>query len=1428
MNIKRKDKSVLFKGLVIAVAFALAVLCMPVNILPALAQMNDYTDYSYMTIGTVDSDVKTVVNRGEKYDIPNAYIGGYKKEGNNVVVGKTTGTELSGTVENLTSSVKVSYATQEFEEVSSEEGEDLSNSVVISGTGVEEGSYGYFYANKIGTYTITYSYSYTIDEKTYTSSYDLKVESKLSSVTINLEDNGEVFLPSVIDLNLAKEGDSYKNMNLPLPKLIDENSEEIKVPVENYVVSSDEIGKTGNYVLITVTSANSATPVEISGEAGNYYVDGSVFAEPETGATTYTVRYAVYTDGAFVTATSKTVKVVREYYTKYELKLELDSDWVDNGQTGVESSLPKAVGVTASSTTPSAESVDVYYTVAVYYRSSGSASNYALIDVEKYNNVDNNKDGKVDAEDKIFNEDGTLIDPSTFKPLEDGWYTFVYTIKDFYGNPVSSTKGVYEFANIKDEQKPTPIVYDADKAADHTVDISNQLKSRAVPNSVVVYAIGIEDNVSTATTEGVVLTRRIMTDDTNVALTIEDYDKYNLVFNYRGTSESIKAYNNLLSNNYLIRKQVVEGAEEGQVDSDIDMLGWLQGHEYLIVVDNANYQTIYDIFNSEGYFADKNVNTSTAASEEDKYKENTANALEWFKSDAGLKKGFAYIDTDKTFGALTSNDGLGTGQFYIHYVAKDAAGNETDVSKSMYIGSYTDNERPVINFTTTLSDTYLPSSVIKFDAPTASDNYDSNMLVKTLYRYRNSQGTVLTANSKGEAFDMVDLSELLNDLKDTSSGQTIDESTYKNFLGTNNNYIDLTDVDASSYSIDLSEATAEATELQILVYTYDDCGLANIYVESINIANTIDNAPPKFEIMDTNDALFKDTYVQGQEIVLPTLSVFDDAVGYMSFDVNVYYVNGNTRTAVPSYDEYSEREILGTSGAGRYTVHAGKFVASFAGNYEVSIAVKDSNNKTIVSSVNYEVTPRTIIQPPVINSSMESRTVELDGDDNYDPEVGIEISTPSVSYQIPDSTTYDEFIAGNSDETYVVLGVDKNGKATNWDTPFGTAKSFIPEKTGEYTIQYNVKLTVYNHNTFEWKDFGWDDEAQDYTEGGYFVYTNSSVGKTANVVVLSETEYKVECEGTTYTVVVNKENDTVDVLDGSDMSLGGLYEHTIFQGVDLQQWVNDLKLYVLTSDSYTISVVDNKGPQFDINGYNYVDAISTEGTENGYDLTIYGIQASDKSGIDYENSQIVLSWKLATTGTGTKTFNGTKDEVYKIEAVNGKILDGTYTITYTIKDNNGNTTTASKEISVGDDQEPVMTFDEGFVLDSYTVGSELKIDITKIHVEDENLPEDWEPQITLVNSSTTDEEIKYRVVGDYYVFDLDEIGTYTLTVEVSDTAGNVASQPFTISVTARTTDTEAVYKTVGTILIVISVLILVGVIVYFIVSKVKLDRELKK
>ena len=1424
----RRQKSVFFRGLVLVVAFALSILCFPINGLVALAVDGEYVEnFDILTIDNVNGEDSRVVTKGATYSIPEAQIDG----NSNWVIGDETKNgqtmdQASGSVTLESTEVRVTY----------------NGAKVTSST--DDGYDGTFVAENEGTYVVTYSYQYTIDGKTYTNSYDLEVVSTVSSATINFSDNEENIMPSILDLSLAKDGESYKDMFLALPEIKDEDGDEVEDVA--FYTSQPEV-QTGNYVVMTLrggvngNSHNITTEVDAESQpTGRFFVNGDVFKE--AGAGNYTITYSYYVDGNFVVSSTKTVRVYAEqdnpednYYQNYSLQLELASDWTDNGETGVENTLPAAVGVTSSNTTPANESVDVYYEVEVLFTSNRSESGFASLDPNLYNTDPKNpvlREETVDGATHYY-----LVDPTSFKPLQDGYYRFIYTITDFYGNSKSSTAGSYEYTNITDNTNPTPVIYDAsvreaveDLESDETVptyeDATSKLKTRAYANGVVIYAIGMEDNVSNVNDDDISLTRTIMTDETVTRLTISGYDEYNLVFNYSDTGSS-SAWQALKTNNYLINR----GATS--VGSDDAMRQWLKENYYLIVIDNANAQSIYDLFASAGIFDSSITNGETLIS--------------WLRDqseDTIAELGFAYLDVDQTFGATSANSGMGTGQYYVHYIAEDAAGNETDTYRGLRIVNEIDSEIPEITFSTTLQSLYTPNSTVTFNVPTASDNFDNSMSIVTMYRYLDNDGTPIDVSNNDGKISTENLTQLWADLNSHSNalqnGRPLTEVYDAYHEGDEDGYINLTDASASTYSIDVSEAGVEARSLQIVVFVYDDAGNVNMYGQTVQISNANDQYAPQFISLSET----RTEYDQGAEIELPTMVVRDDAVSYMSFNLKVTYTdNDGTVVNINPTGYYAERRV-GSNGMGEYTVHGGSFVASYAnGDYQLSISVADSRGNTIVAFVNYDVNPRTVIQPPVINTNLDfSEPLELD---DYGLNDTIEIPVPTVSYEIAKSVTYDEYTSNseeyddNDDYQYVIYGVDSDNRPYDYTTTFGQVGSLKPRElgVGEYDLIYTVSLKVYNFKYFTYNEWGYDEGV--YTEGGFFTYSNADTNpeETASVWIEGD-KFKVKVTPDQFYYVMRNDQGVVGIYEEDE---GGYtpvdeltYASTILGDPDLalDDWFTELREYNLTSETYHITIQDTQGPTIADFTDRYPVSLSTEELEENRTLTIYGIQASDASGIDLSRSSISLSFRLASGSASPREWTGEdagQNQTYEIQS---NVMDGTYTITYTVYDNAGNYSTSTYSIAVGDNVAPTMTFPTEYVDETYTIGSTLTIDLSEIRVTDNNaLPDGTLPTVTLTSnngSTTTTIEEDESSTDTVKVYNLDEIGTYTLTFTVEDAVGQETTETITFEVSERTTDTTMIYQIVGTVLIVVAVLVLAGVIIYFIVSKVKLDKEMKK
>ncbi len=1446
MKLKRKNHSIFLRGLVFAVAFALAVICMPNDALLALAAVSlpegTKVDYNYITLKLADANKTTSVKKGEQYTIPTAYIGG----STSLAIGSAdvNDTELEhptdeSKVKIVSTSVTVGYGSAE-----NTDGVKLQDGVLE--------------VEKVGTYVITYSYTYqevtsvlSGTPKQYENKFEFKIESTLSNATIDFKNNTPAFIPSIIDLNVGDPNDVL----LPIPEITGEDGEVYNEENGKKITVSTEKtkpAKSSGYVLqITAIDSKSEdvdiTPVDGDETKTQYKIASTVFTSENTASGKYTIRYAFYDNGNFVTSTTKEINVYAKnderkgYYENYKKPVIQVSNFPTSAQTGVEITLPEAKGLTSSTTTPANEAVDVYYRVKVRYMSS--SSNRAYEDIK-----DIEVDGvKIYAD--VVDENGYLKDPSKFKPLQDGWYTFNYNIKDIYGNENESTDGTYAISNIVDETNPTPVIYDAsvvdaDKKPTYE-DATYKLKTNANPNAVVVYAIGIDDNVSTIDDNnqenGVVLNRRIATSLTDL-FTIDGYDAYNLIFNFSGENSAKTfddAWEAMLDKNYLISKAVDKynsANPEATLDSVEKKFGWLKENNYLVVIDNGNLQNIIDLFGEATFEGAKTGDTLTPE-----------DLKAWLqaKSEEDLTKlGFAYIDYDKTFGATTDNGlttGQGVGQYFVHYVAIDKSGNDRDISRPIYITSTTDSAAPTLKFSTQLAASYLPEATITFDAPSATDTSDSNMYKRVLYRYLDGKGNLIEfEDGANEEKGYVDLDELYKDLRDkyvADSGTNLadlyeeyhdyelTDGTVKDYSKKFDGYKELTDTSVSSYSIKLSEAPEGAEKLQIVAFTYDDAGNPTMAAMQTNIYTTKDSSAPIFLSVENN--MTEETIYQGAEIVLPTLKVADDSVGYMTYEVKATRVDKDSKEyAIDVADSYSSRQT-NYDGSGVYTIHAGKFTASADGTYKIAITARDSADNVITYFKEYKVEPRILIQQPQISASLTSGTYQL----NDNPR--IELPTPTVYYQIPNSITYTEFKKNEDDAkgaAYVVMGVEPDGTASDmgWETNFGVKGLFEPKEVGIYDLQYTVKIRIYKPTMFTFNESTF--EGGKYEDKNYFTLKDNT-DLSGYFYAENEGELKYyDTETKSYYVFKLEDGKVVTYKDGkvSSFAKSDSVTEDIFEG---------LKVYVRQSDVYRIEVVDTVKPV--ITHHDYDDSLTKEQFANKlneeHGFTVYGIEANEEINWESENTGIDFEWSPVKNSNNvagfTEQLTGRTDKVIDQSKFGDDPTktNGTIKITYKVEDMAGNRDTWTKTITVGDNENPVIIVKSGFVKESrsYTLGEQLRINTKALDVTDNYEMTNKEITIKVVDSSNN--ELEYDEDGDYRVYNITEVGTYRIILEAYDDVGNKGTNnSVSVTFTARAQDPVMTYQVVGTILIVISVVVLAGVIIYFIVSKVKLDKELKK
>ena len=1434
---KVKTQKFTFKALALALALLFTVLFIPVGELVAWAKIaEEYTDYSYMTIGKEDEKVSTTVYTGSTYTIANGYIGGdttwkigdTSKEGQNL-------SEEHGGVTLIKSAITVTYG--------SSSGTSEITPTPVEVTPLDDGTgYGTFTASKEGAYTVTYSYEYSIDGKTYYNYYDMTVISSLSEINVDLEANNEDFFPSIIDLSLFEKDDNNaitKDFNLPIPTITDENGDE----VEDFeiIIDRNDIEKPAsddqetNQLLVTIAGGPKGTEINgtqyLSIKEGKVVLDGAVFTSEgfDTKYSDYTITYSFYHNGQFITSLPKeTTTVYKSYYENYSqsnLTIATSSSLTTSAQPGVEQELPGVTVTTNSKVNPANSEVDVYYTLKVQYKSTAGGT-YRDLNTELYN---------ADPDNLVVDADtGNLIDPTVFTPLEEGYYTFIYTAEDIYGNKVSTTAGQYEWRNIKDTQAPTALVYDASVVGTDgkptLEDASSKLKTHAYPNGVIIYAVGLDDNVATIETAEL---RRVVYANSEELFTIEDYDAYNLVFNYKASNtESTDAYENFIDNNYLIRKDIANKSLE--INSDAEMLAYLKDNHYLIVIDNGNVSEIYRYFTSV-FTGIEGANITDANSLKTWASSQSEETL------AGL--GFAYINTDKTFGASSNNGGFNYSSYEIRYWASDVAENSNYISRSMTLTTQSDSEAPKLTISSSFQDTYLPETKVTFTKPTVSDNDDtsSRMIVKTLYRFLNGTEVVDVTNKDDEVISNVDIDEIFADLRtqsdnrDETSGVEYTE-LYKayNFQDKNDGYVDLTDDELSEYTIDLAKANG-ATSVQIFAYAYDDEGNVGVIGREFNIAAAIDEALPTF-YEDSVEIPEDAVYEQYADIELPTITVADDLVTYMNYRINISHIGADgTRTTVSSPLNSTKKFNAGDYS---FTVNGGTFTAPFAGDYSVATEIKDSANNTIVVFSHYNVANRMIVNDPVVKTTLESQTVELD--DNP----VISLPTPTVDYSIDNSLDYETYKAGNyTDEPqYVVLGVDADRNVTTnaYSVSNGLQNSFTPSKEDvgkSVGIYYDVELRVYATSEFTYNEGSYS-EVQADREFGSNYFTMKDGDGSIKIKTVDENTLKLKFTDNNVYYAEKAEDGTVTAYLSTDESKANVADTTL-SSLDLVSWFTNLRTFNLTSDIYYITVQDTQGPV--IKNYDYGSQIisADQLSGEGYKLEIQGIEATDASGINLDRSSISVTTSYKSEGETHTSYDSLEGD----ELLNGKTKtitrNGTITINYTVYDNNGNSSTKEVVIKAGDVTDPRITIvnidEEDYIKDTYSLSdfqdNLFKVDLTKLSFSDDSTDDSSRLTVSysFSNDETTDEDIEAEYQTDEEIaYEITETGTYTFSVTVTDESGNFTTREFTFEVTDEEVDPTLTYQIIGTVLIVISVLVLAGVIIYFVVSKVKLDKELKK
>ena len=172
--------------------------------------------------------------------------------------------------------------------------------------------------------------------------------------------------------------------------------------------------------------------------------------------------------------------------------------------------------------------------------------------------------------------------------------------------------------------------------------------------------------------------------------------------------------------------------------------------------------------------------------------------------------------------------------------------------------------------------------------------------------------------------------------------------------------------------------------------------------------------------------------------------------------------------------------------------------------------------------------------------------------------------------------------------------------------------------------------------------------------------------------------------------------------------------------------------------------------------------------------------------------------------------------------------NGVFTVTYNAVDFAGNSTTKTYTIKVGDVTPAAITVGDKNIPTSYKVGQTLTIDLTAITTTDDvdgtltgknAVKDNAKTKLDITMTDNNGSSVTFTKEDEIWSYEFTSAGKYTLTFKTTDSAGNTDDLVYNFEVSATTNSTTSAETAWGIALTVVAVLLLAGVVVYFVKTK---------
>lgn len=263
------------------------------------------------------------------------------------------------------------------------------------------------------------------------------------------------------------------------------------------------------------------------------------------------------------------------------------------------------------------------------------------------------------------------------------------------------------------------------------------------------------------------------------------------------------------------------------------------------------------------------------------------------------------------------------------------------------------------------------------------------------------------------------------------------------------------------------------------------------------------------------------------------------------------------------------------------------------------------------------------------------------------------------------------------------------------------------------------------------------------------------------------------------------------------------------------------------SAKVTFASADSNGPSFTLtdealNNSNYAwDSTIT----NSYELPWFKSINDMGSGVDETSMKLTL--KYQGDSDNLKVFDVSEGfDPYATDALKFTATkQGKINAVYSVADLSGNVTERTFVLNIGDVIAPEIVLGDDAITapEKASKNGTLVIDLSKITVKEDESSLDAD-DLTIV-ITRNGEEVEFEIKNNTITIDASTAGSYVVTMDVKDAAGNEATQivkTFTVaSASSNTTSSSTVW---GTILIVISLIVL-GLVIFFFVKPSKSSKS---